>query len=34
MHRKRFDTEVEAAHHYNWILSVLNLNDRPKNVIG
>lgn len=34
LHRKRFDTEDEAARHYNWILDELNLNDRPKNVIG
>jgi hypothetical protein len=32
-HRKRFETEIEAARHYNWILKTLNLTDRPKNEI-
>lgn len=32
-HRRRFDTEIDAARHYNWILQTLNLIDRPKNVI-
>jgi uncharacterized protein YcbK (DUF882 family) len=32
-HMKRFDTEVEAALHVNWILDTLNLTDRPKNII-
>lgn len=31
--RRRFDTEVEAALHYNWILRELNLKDRPRNKI-
>lgn len=28
---KRFDCEVEAAKHVNWILDTLSLNDRPRN---
>lgn len=28
---KRFDTEKEAAKHYNWILDELGLTDRPRN---
>ncbi len=31
--QKRFDTEVEAALHVNWIIDELGLTDRPKNVI-
>lgn len=34
MHRKRFDSEIEAAQHYNWILVKLNLIDRPYSMIG
>ena len=30
---KRFNTEVEAALHVNWIIDKLELTDRPKNVI-
>ena len=30
---KRFDTELEAALHVNWIIDTFNL-DRPKNIIG
>lgn len=30
-HAKRFDTEKEAAKHYNWILDELGLTDRPRN---
>ena len=30
---KRFDTEIEAALHVNWIIDTYNL-DRPKNIIG
>lgn len=30
---KRFDTEIEAALHVNWIIDTFNL-DRPKNIIG
>ena len=32
-HMKRFNTEVEAALHVNWILDELGLTDRPKNII-
>lgn len=31
--RKRFDTEVEAAKHFNWILKELKITDRPRNII-
>jgi hypothetical protein len=33
MYRKRFDTEVEAARHFNWVLDKLKLTNRPRNVI-
>ena len=33
MFSKRFDTEIEAALHVNWILDTLNLTDRPYNVV-
>lgn len=32
-HMKRFDTEIEAAEHVNWIIDELGLTDRPKNII-
>lgn len=32
-YRRRFDTEEEAARHYNWIIEELSLLNRPKNVI-
>ena len=32
LHQKRFDTEEEAARHYNWIVKTYKL-DRPLNVI-
>ena len=34
MFPKRFNTEVEAALHVNWIIDELGLTDRPKNIIG
>ena len=30
---KRFDTEIEAALHVNWIIDTYNLTGRPKNII-
>lgn len=33
MYPKRFDTEIEAAMHVNWIIDELDLTDRPKNII-
>ena len=30
---KRFDTEIEAALHVNWIIDTFNFTDRPKNII-
>lgn len=33
MHRKRFNTEEEAALHVNWIIDTLGLTNRPKNII-
>jgi hypothetical protein len=30
---KRFDTEVEAALHVNWIIDQYKFTDRPKNII-
>jgi hypothetical protein len=33
MHRERFDTELEAAIHYNEVLLLLGLTDRVANVI-
>lgn len=30
---KRFNTEVEAALHVNWIIDTLDLKDRPKNIV-
>lgn len=32
MHQKRFDEEIDAAKHWNWILKELNLTDRTPNV--
>lgn len=34
MFQKRFDKEIDAAIHVNWIIDELNLKDRPKNVIN
>lgn len=31
--QKRFNTEIEAAKHVNFILDTLQLNDRPRNII-
>ena len=31
--QKRFDTEIEAARHVNWILDILGLHDRPRNSV-
>jgi hypothetical protein len=31
--QRRFDTEIEAAEHVNWILDHLCLTDRPRNII-
>ncbi len=31
--QKRFDSEIEAALHANWILDELGLHDRPRNII-
>lgn len=31
--QKRFNTEIEAAKHVNWILDELKLFDRPRNVL-
>ena len=31
---KRFDTEIEAALHVNWIIDHYQLTDRPKNIIS
>lgn len=33
LHQKRFDTEIEAAMHVNWVLDHLGITDRPKNVV-
>lgn len=33
MFNRRFDSEIEAALHVNWIIDELGLTDRPKNVI-
>ena len=33
MFQKRFNTEIEAAIHVNWIIDTLNLQDRPRNTI-
>ena len=33
-HQKRFNTEIEAALHYNWIIDEMGFTDRPKNVIN
>ena len=33
MFPKRFDTEIEAALHVNWIIDELGLTDRSKNII-
>jgi len=33
MFQKRFNTEIEAAEHINWIIDELQLTDRPKNII-
>lgn len=33
LHQKRFDTEIEAAMHYNWIIDLMGFTDRPKNII-
>lgn len=30
---KRFDLEVAAAQHVNWILDTLGLHDRPRNLV-
>ena len=30
---KRFDTEIEAALHVNWIIDTYGFTDRPKNII-
>ena len=32
-YQKRFDTEIEAAEHVNWIIDTLNV-DRPKNIFS
>ena len=32
-YQKRFDTEIEAALHVNWILDQLGLTNRPRNII-
>ncbi|AJF40719.1 HNH endonuclease [Vibrio phage phi 1] len=32
-HQKRFNTEIEAALHYNWIIDEMGFTDRPKNII-
>lgn len=32
-HQKRFNTELEAAMHYNWIIDEMGFTDRPKNII-
>lgn len=32
-HQKRFDLEIDAAKHVNWILETMGLNDRPKNLV-
>jgi hypothetical protein len=32
-YQRRFDTELEAALHVNWILDKLNITDRPRNFI-
>ena len=32
-YQKRFDTEIEAARHVNWILDTLGLHDRPRNAV-
>ncbi len=34
LYQKRFDTEIEAAKHVNWIIDTLNLSDRPKNIFS
>lgn len=33
LERKRFDTEIEAAMHVNYLIDKYNLTDRPKNII-
>lgn len=33
-YQKRFNTELEAAMHYNWIIDTMKLTDRPKNIIN
>ena len=32
-YQKRFNSEIEAALHVNWIIEKLGLTDRPKNII-
>ena len=32
-YQKRFNTEIEAAKHVNWILDTLDLHDRPRNKV-
>ena len=32
-YQKRFDSEIDAALHVNWILDKLNLVDRPRNIV-
>lgn len=32
-HQKRFDCEIEAARHVNWIIDELGLTDRIKNIV-
>ena len=31
--QKRFDCEIDAARHVNWILDQLGLSDRPRNLV-
>ena len=33
-YQKRFDNEIDAAKHVNWILDTLGLNDRPRNIFS
>lgn len=33
-HQKRFDNELDAARHVNWILDTLGLFDRPRNIVS
>ena len=33
-YQKRFDNEIDAAKHVNWILDVLGLKNRPRNVFN